>query len=184
MIMTFADWRSDVEKLLRLSPTLLVYQDVLTTKPAEAFLACLQHIYDRNPDLAQQQFAVMARAVQRSAPSWADYIQDQILLGKDNPFAQSCEREGAAWDHRLREAAAYDVQTLQALAVSEEQLVSWIQACCAHGTPAEMRVWAYAAAAGATFHLFVQRVTVVQQTAQQRSHIQCRQAAPYHCQTR
>ena len=55
--------------------------------------------------------------------SWQDYVLDQILMGRDNSFARAAAQGGARADAAAMEAVAYDLDMLQDLSVSLQQVV-------------------------------------------------------------
>lgn len=138
------DGRLEAERLMRLSTTLLLYTSVLTTPASKHFLACLRHIADRDAAAAQQAYSSLWHACSGTSASWADFVQDQVMAGRENRFAQAWERRGMGDDGELAAAAEHDLAALQQLAVGMHTLVRWIEGASRDST--DMRAWSRAAA--------------------------------------
>eukprot|EP00887_Chlorella_sp_A99_P006450 scaffold3.g6450.t1 len=101
------------EELTRLAASLLLYQPVLRGKPATAFLNLLESWGELFRLLATDQHS-----------SWAEYVQEQVLRGVDNPLARAAAR-GEETSH-LHAAAAADLDVLQQLAIADADLAEWV----------------------------------------------------------
>lgn len=58
--------------------------------------------------------------------SWQDYVLDQLLLGRDNPFARAVAQGNCEEGAPVLEAVAYDLDTLQDMSISLQQLADYI----------------------------------------------------------
>lgn len=115
------------DDLSRAAASLLLYQPVLKTRPAVAFLDVLLHLQKGSPLRLMERYSEMWRALaaDADATSWSEHLVDQALRGADNPFARAAA-QGEDVAH-LMPAAAHDWGVLQSLAVTEATLTSWVR---------------------------------------------------------
>ncbi len=69
------------EELTRLAASLLLYQGVLASKPAQAFLSLLMHLQKGSPLKLLEHYGELYRALAADGKaSWQDYLLDQVGL--------------------------------------------------------------------------------------------------------
>ncbi|GFR41274.1 hypothetical protein Agub_g1949, partial [Astrephomene gubernaculifera] len=135
-----------VGSLGSLASSLLVYGSVLKGSVGEAFLQALQ-VTQKYQASSKEVLTAYGRLfsllLAAGYDSWADYLLDQILLGRDNSFARaaaqgSLEAGGGA---PLLRAVSYDLDVLQELALSMNQIAELV----ADAAPAAGPYWQEAA---------------------------------------
>lgn len=116
------------DNLTKAASSLLLYQNVLSGKPAKAFLKLLLLLQrGRLQDILETYGDFYSSLAVASHLSWQDFLLEQILLGKQNAFAKAAARGELPRSSPRHKAAAYDLDILQKLAVAESTLVSWIE---------------------------------------------------------
>lgn len=116
------------QNLSRAASSLLLYQNVLRGRPAQAFLKLLpllQRGEARGISEAYGEFYSSLAA--GNYLSWQDYLLEEVLTGKFNAFARAAAKGELPKSSPLHKAAAFDLDVLQKLAVAETTLVSWVQ---------------------------------------------------------
>ena len=78
--------------LLREAKRVLVYQSVLKTKTAEAFLAFLQSLQQQSEDRIISDYSKFYQELSRtSCASWREFVVEEVcFLSKQNPVSTSC----------------------------------------------------------------------------------------------
>lgn len=121
--------------LLKDAASLLLYQEVLRTPPAQAFLKVILALR-RGEDgwkllEAYGEFYKLMASGNHS--SWEDLVLEGILVGEGNPFSEASANVGnPRKDHfrgvspSLRAGAAADLDSLQRLSITESTLVGWV----------------------------------------------------------
>lgn len=109
--------------------SLLVYQHVFKGAVGEALLALLafcQKFQASNKDILAAYGKFYNLLMLSGYEDFQDYILDQILLGRDNPFARAVAQGQVQPGAPILQAVAYDLDTLQGLAVGLETLADYV----------------------------------------------------------
>lgn len=108
---------------------MLVYQHVFKGAVGEALLSTLaasQKYQGSNKDIVAAYGKFYNLLMLSGYDDFQDYILDQILLGRDNPFARAVAQGQVQQGAPILQAVAYDLDTLQGLAISIETLADYI----------------------------------------------------------
>eukprot|EP00878_Enallax_costatus_P017062 GHUV01017914.1.p1 GENE.GHUV01017914.1~~GHUV01017914.1.p1 ORF type:complete len:556 (+),score=170.71 GHUV01017914.1:1048-2715(+) len=109
--------------------SLLVYQHVFKGAVGEALLSLLavsQKYQASNKDILTAYGKFYNLLMLSGYDDFQDYILDQILLGRDNPFARAVAQGQVQQGAPILQAVAYDLDTLQGLAVGLETLADYV----------------------------------------------------------
>lgn len=134
-----ADPRAGIERaangLLKDAASLLLYQEVLRSPPAQAFLKVIVAL-SRGEDgwkLLEAYGEFYRLMAIGHFSSWEDFILEGILAGEVNPFAEASSNVGnprSNWSQgvppALQAAAAADLDSMQRLSITESTLVGWV----------------------------------------------------------
>lgn len=100
--------------------SLLVYQGVMRGAVGEALLALMaqsQKYQASNKDIIASYTKFYSLLMMSGYDDWRDYLLDQVLLGRDNPFARAAAQGQVEKNAPILQAVAYDLDTLQGLCV-------------------------------------------------------------------
>ncbi|KAI8474492.1 MAG: hypothetical protein J3K34DRAFT_518218 [Monoraphidium minutum] len=113
--------------------SLLVYQSVVRGAVGEAFLAVLaatQKYQAKNSEIVGAYSKLYQLLMAAGHETWQDYVLDQILFARENWFARAAAQGGVDDGAAALEAAAYDLDMLQArlgdLAVSMQTVLDLV----------------------------------------------------------
>eukprot|EP00879_Flechtneria_rotunda_P022214 GHRR01023438.1.p1 GENE.GHRR01023438.1~~GHRR01023438.1.p1 ORF type:complete len:493 (+),score=139.30 GHRR01023438.1:778-2256(+) len=109
--------------------SLLVYQHVFKGAVGEALLALLAvtaKYQASNKDIVAAYGKFYQLLLLSGYDDWQDYVLDQILLGRDNHFARAVAVGQVQQGAPILQAVAYDLDTLQGLAVSLTMLAEYV----------------------------------------------------------
>lgn len=134
-----ADPRGGIERaangLLKDAASLLLYQEVLRSPPAQAFLKVIVAL-SRGEDgwkLLEAYGEFYRLMAIGHFSSWEDFILEGMLAGEVNPFAEASANVGnprSNWSQgvpvALQAAAAADLDSMQRLSITESTLVGWV----------------------------------------------------------
>ena len=112
------------DELCRAAASILLYQNVATSKPAQSFLNILLHLQKGSPLKLIEHYSEFYKSLEEWS-SWQDFLMDQTLRGLENPFSRAAARSEPS-SHFLP-AVAHDLSVLQSLAVTEVTLAGWMQ---------------------------------------------------------
>lgn len=116
------------ENLTRAAASLLLFQNVLKGRPAQAFLKLLLLLQKgRIQDILEAYGDLYSSLAAGNHLSWQDYLLEEVLIGKYNCFARVAAKGELLRASPLHKAVAYDLDILQKLAVAETTLVSWVE---------------------------------------------------------
>ncbi|MGF1498103.1 MAG: ATP-binding protein [Elainellaceae cyanobacterium] len=120
-----------VQQLRRDAASLLLYQAVLQSEPAQAFLALLQHLQERSADelACLTAYGHWFSALATIQQTWQAHLLTQILKA-DNPFTQQAQAAPLTeLPTSLVTAAGADLTRLQRLySCTGAQMSQWVQA--------------------------------------------------------
>lgn len=134
--MSFLDSKaiSYIRFLQRQAASLLLYQNVLSDEPGQAFLNLLQAICDSNINENSAlncitAYGIWFKAMSLTNQSWQDYLISKILID-DNAFSRQSQQQGESIDlpETIIAAAEQDMQALHSLyKFKAEDLSRWVQ---------------------------------------------------------
>lgn len=114
------------EELTKRASSLLLYQQALAGRPAQAFLLVLLHLQKGSSLKLLEHYGELYKSLAAEGrSSWQDYVLDQIVRGGDSPFAKSAAK-GKPTQH-LMKAVEHDLDVLQQLSVVDRTLATWVK---------------------------------------------------------
>ncbi|KAL3157840.1 hypothetical protein ABBQ32_012256 [Trebouxia sp. C0010 RCD-2024] len=117
-----------VHNLRTAASSLLLYQNVLRGRPAQAFLKLLPLLQRGGTGNILEAYGEFYSSLAAgNYLSWQDYLLEEVLTGKFNAFARAASKGELPKSGPLHKAAAFDLDALQKLAVAETTLVSWVK---------------------------------------------------------
>ncbi|KAF6251040.1 hypothetical protein COO60DRAFT_1275392 [Scenedesmus sp. NREL 46B-D3] len=109
--------------------SLLLYQHVFRGAVGEALMALIgasQKYQASNKDIVGAYAKFYNLLLLSGYECFSEYVVDQILLGRDNNFARAVAQGQVMDGAPILQAAAYDLDTLQGLAISLETLADYV----------------------------------------------------------
>ncbi|WIA40947.1 hypothetical protein OEZ86_004601 [Tetradesmus obliquus] len=109
--------------------SLLLYAHVFKGAVGEALLALIassQKYQASNKDIIAAYAKFYGLLLLSGYECFSDYVVDQILLGRDNSFARAVAQGQVQDGAPILQAVAYDLDTLQGLAISLETLADYV----------------------------------------------------------